>query len=266
MISLRMEKGAALAGLVARGVLYGLLAILSLDLVVGRPDEQADTRGALQALAQHSFGKALLVALVIGFGAFALWHAYQALATGAHHDGAQRAADGVRAFVYGALCALTITFILSEPSTRDSDQTERAWTARLMDVSAGRLLVGALGVAIVAAGVFLVGRALSGGARDEQSVLEATPRETPALRSLGAVGNVARGAIVVLVGVFLVRAAIDHNPGESAGLDDALKRVLDAPAGELLVVLVALGLAAFGVYSIARAWVNRQHQHAATSA
>jgi hypothetical protein len=251
-----VENGMPLAGLVARGLLYVLLAILSLDLVLGRPDEDADTRGALHTLAESGVGKALLVALVIGFGAFAVWHLYEVLGTKAH-PAAQRAADGGRAVIYGSLCALTFTFVVRDPPAGDSDQTQRTWTARLMDLPAGRLLVGALGVAIIAAGVFLVARALSGRTPDERSVLDATPRETPALRALGAVGNVARGAIVALVGVFLVRAAIDHDAGESAGLDDSLKRVLDAAHGELLVALVALGLAAFGVYSIARAWVNR---------
>jgi hypothetical protein len=108
------------------------------------------------------------------------------------------------------------------------------------------------------AGLWLAWRALRGGAQDEHAVLEAAPRETVALHRLGAIGNVARGAVVALVGIFLVVAAVDYDPSEAVGLDGALKRVLDQRFGEVLILLVAAGLAAFGIYSIARAWVNRR--------
>ena len=49
-----------------------------------------------------------------------------------------------------------------------------------------------------------------------------------------------------------------HDPGETAGLDGLLKRLLDEPYGKVVVGLMALGLGAFGVYSVARAFVNRE--------
>ena len=47
-------------------------------------------------------------------------------------------------------------------------------------------------------------------------------------------------------------------PGANSNLG-ALKRLLDHGLGEMAVFLIALGFAAFGIYSVARAWVNRRH-------
>ena len=76
------------------------------------------------------------------------------------------------------------------------------------------------------------------------------------LHRLGAIGNIARGAVLAAIGVFLLVAAVQTDPGETGGLDGTLKRLLDESFGGVLVVLVASGFAAFDVYSIARAWIN----------
>src|SRR5687768_8777784 len=62
-------------GLVARGFVYCLLGVLALALALGGTSQgdQVDQRGALKELAEKPFGKPLLVALIIGFLAYALW-------------------------------------------------------------------------------------------------------------------------------------------------------------------------------------------------
>ena len=107
--------------------------------------------------------------------------------------------------------------------------------------------------------MYLVWRAFSDDRQDERAVLEAAPNETPAVRALSRIGNVARGAILGFIGVLVLIAAIEHDPNETEGIDGALKRLLAHAWGEVAVFLIALGFAAFGVYSIARAWVNREH-------
>jgi hypothetical protein len=253
-------NAAGLLGLVARGILYLVLAGLAVELVVNSSASEVDTRGALHELAQNGFGQVALVLLVVGFAAFALWHLYVAVTGGSSgEETGRRVADAVRAIVYGALAVLSASFLFASKPSGNTDRTGKTWTARLLEWSGGQLLVGAAGVAVGAAGLYLLWRAVTGGPQDEHSVLEAAPRETSALRRLGAIGNAARGAVVALVGLFLIVAAVQYDPNETVGLDGALKRLLDESYGALLVLLVAAGLAAFGVYSIARAAVNRRH-------
>ncbi|HEY7105290.1 MAG TPA: DUF1206 domain-containing protein [Acidimicrobiia bacterium] len=261
----RGAHAVALWGLAARGVLYLLLALLSIELVSGSADD-VDTRGALHRLAHSTLGAVLLVALAIGFAGFALWHLFSAVRSSAHgQEAARRIGDLVRAVVYGFLCAIAIAFLTTSTRTGNSDQTDQTWTGRVLRWSGGQLVVAAIGLVVIGCGLYLLWRALSGGPQDEPAVLDAAPQETPALHALGAIGNAARGTVVGLLGLFLLVAAIEHDPSESVGLDGALKRLLDNSWGDVAVVLVALGFAAFGVYSIARAWVNREQAHAVPS-
>ena len=250
---------AGLVGLVARGVLYLALAVLALELVFGNRAEDADPRGAMHDLARNGFGVVVLVVLVLGFAAFAALHLYRAIKD-PDHKATRRANDAFWAAVNGFLAFLALSFLLSSSKpSGDSDQTDKTFTAKVMDVSGGRFLVGVVGLAILGYGLYLLIRAFLDQRQDERAVLEAAPQETPLVRKLARIGNVARGAIIGFIGALVLLAAIQHDPNETEGLDGALKRLLDHSLGDIAVVLVALGFAAFGVYSIARAWVNRPH-------
>jgi hypothetical protein len=205
-------------------------------------------------------GAVLLVALSAGFAGFALWHAYVAVfARSADNDGAQRLGNAGRAVLYAVLCALAIQFVTSPSQHKNSDRTDQTWTAKVLHWPGGRALVFAVGIVVIGAAVFLAWRALSARSQDEPAVLEAAPRETPPVKALGMIGNVARAAVLVLIGAFLLDAALRRQPRETVGLDGALRRLLGHGVGPLLVLLVALGFACFGVYSLARAWTNRGH-------
>jgi hypothetical protein len=50
---------------------------------------------------------------------------------------------------------------------------------------------------------------------------------------------------------------VTHDPDKSSGLDGALATLREAPAGTVLLALVALGLICFGVFNVAKAWYLR---------
>jgi hypothetical protein len=254
----RGTRTAGLVGLVARGVLYIALAFLALELVFGDRSKSADPRGAMHELAHTGFGVVVLVILTLGFALFAFLHLYRAIRN-PDNKVSRRINDAFWAVVNGFLAVLAASFLFTSKSSGDTDQTDKTLTAKVMDMSGGRLLVGVVGVALLGYGVYLVWRAFSDDRQDERAVLEAAPNETPAVRALSRIGNLGRGAILGFIGVLVLTAAIQHDPNETEGIDGALKRLLTHGWGEVAVFLIALGFAAFGVYSIARAWVNRDH-------
>lgn len=69
---------------------------------------------------------------------------------------------------------------------------------------------------------------------------------------LGMFGGAARGIVFAVAGAFAVAAAVQHQPGKAKGMDDTLRSFTETPAGPWLLVLIAVGLAAFGVFS----WAN----------
>jgi hypothetical protein len=67
----------------------------------------------------------------------------------------------------------------------------------------------------------------------------------------------ARGLVFVIVGVFLVNAAVDANPREARGLGGALRVLQAQPFGRLLFAITALGLFAFGIFQLVIAYYRR---------
>ena len=66
-----------------------------------------------------------------------------------------------------------------------------------------------------------------------------------------------KGVALAIVGVLFVTAAATANPSKATGLDGALHTLRDQPAGVALLVIVALGFIAYGIYSFARARYGR---------
>jgi hypothetical protein len=69
----------------------------------------------------------------------------------------------------------------------------------------------------------------------------------------GRIGYIGKGIALVAVGVLFIVAAVQHRAGKATGLDGALKSLRDLPAGTAILIGIAIGLAAYGVYSFARA-------------
>jgi hypothetical protein len=67
------------------------------------------------------------------------------------------------------------------------------------------------------------------------------------------VGFVLKGIALVLVGVVVGWAALTSHPDRGDGLDDTLRIVAEEPFGQWLLTAIAVGLAAFAVYCLARA-------------
>ncbi len=59
------------------------------------------------------------------------------------------------------------------------------------------------------------------------------------------------------MGVFLVKAAVEFDPSNAVGLDGALRKLAQASYGPFFLGLVAAGLIAFGLYSLADARYRR---------
>jgi hypothetical protein len=75
------------------------------------------------------------------------------------------------------------------------------------------------------------------------------PRTRTWATVVGVAGNGAVGIVLVLVGIFLVQAADANNAAASKGLDQTLRTVAAEPFGTALLLAVAVGLVAYGLYS-----------------
>lgn len=67
------------------------------------------------------------------------------------------------------------------------------------------------------------------------------------------IGYIARGIAFGILGGLIVWAGWANDPEQAAGLDAALRTLGEQPAGSVLLIVIGVGLALYGVYSVARA-------------
>ena len=148
----------------------------------------------------------------------------------------------------------------SRSSSAPAPRAARRPRSRRQASSAGRPAPGSSG----SSGPGLVGIALYQGYRgvsqkflDESKVEQMTPAVKTWIGRIGTVGHLARMVVFGLVGIFLIKAALDFNPNKAVGLDGALAKLAHATYGPYVLGIVALGLIAFAVYSFSDARYRR---------
>ena len=234
-------------GLVTYGVVHILIGSIALRIAwTDRGESQeASPKGALAEMAAQPVGAGLLWVTVAGLVTLSVWQAVEAI--WGHRDrpaGFKRTRKRLgsvgRAVSYTAVAAVAVAILRGEAGAGDN---EESWSARLMTVAAGRVLVIVIGVAIAALGVRLIRRGITRKFTDD--LAGGVGRVT--LRT-GQVGYIVKGVGFVLVGGLFGWAGISHDPDRAGGLDDALRTVRDLPLGGVLLTVMALGLICFGVY------------------
>jgi Domain of Unknown Function (DUF1206) len=242
-------------GLGARGVLYVLLAYLAVRVAFGQPNRATDKQGALHTVARQPFGHVLLAVLAVGFGAFAMWQLTMAAWGGSARAGSDKKGKRVIALVngvlYGFFCASTIALAVGSSGSAGGDKPEADVTSKVMQHSFGRIAVGVVGAAVIVTGAVMAWRALSGKREVDLQPTSRSVRQR--VEALAKVGLTAKAVIVAAAGVLVVQAALAFDPSKAKGLDGTLKSFAHTPIGPWLLVLIAGGLLAFGIYSVAAA-------------
>lgn len=247
----------ARAGLTARGAVYILMGVLAVLVARGAAKAEIDQKGALREVLSQPFGSVVVALMAIGFACYALWRLSEA-AFGVVGDGngaGPRLKSLFRGIAYLALTFSAASLLFGSRGSQSKQQT--SMTARVMDHTGGRWLVGVVGLVIVGVGIALVveGLRLTFMRYFPEGQLPEKLRNS--IRQLGRIGTVARGLVFALVGVLVVVAAWTHNAKKAGGMDEALKSLRDQPFGPWLLVAAGLGLAIFGVYGLAEARYRR---------
>ena len=254
----RSRGGRILArgGFMFVGLVHLIIAYLALRVALGgraalRGGEHADQSGAVGAIADAPFGLALLWAGAVCCAALGLWWISEAVLD------ARRRSSGTwdvlksagKAALFLAVGGLFLSFALG--GGLDSREKAQEITATILAAPGGQLVLFAIGGVLVGAGAYYVWRGLT--RTFLQHEVQAHGRARRPVAAVGVLGYVAKGIALAIVGILVVVATARHNPAESTGLDGALRGLAAQPYGTWLLGAVALGLACFGVYSMARA-------------
>jgi len=241
-------------GYATRGIIYLILGVLAAQAAIGAGGPPEGTEAALGAIVSQPFGQILLVLVGVGLVGYALWRGIEASFDPGDQGGeerkkqlAHRVSAGISAVSYGALAV--VAFGLALGTGGGGGNSTRDWTAQVLAQPFGQWLVGLAGLAVVGGGLAFLYEAFKAKFFEKLETARMDARVRTWAKRLGQFGIAARGVVFVLIGGFLALAAWRSDPSEAGGLAQALQVLASQPFGWLLLGIVALGLAAYGLYS-----------------
>jgi hypothetical protein len=258
----RWFETTARAGFVGTGVVHLLIGYLAVLLGIGNAaagsgaqgsqSGDTDQSGALAQIASVPGGVVLLWVVAIGTAALTVRLVVEAVVGGRTDDARAwlaRAKNAGKAVVYGAIAYSSASYALG--AGKSSTGSSRSAAATALATPGGVVLLLLVAAVAIAIGVGLVVIGVRGSWKKNLRPQPGSVRRTVAV--LATLGYVAKGIAVVIVGVLIAVAGIRSDPEQASGLDGAFDALRSMPGGSVVLVVVGLGFAAFGLYSFVRA-------------
>lgn len=248
-------------GWTAKGVVYLLVAVLGAQLALSgdTKGESVSKQGALHLLASQPLGAVLLTALVVGLLAYAAYRLVSIFlpATGDDTKAWLHHAGRVGSAVLYGLVALQGIDILRSQGGGAEGQAEKTWSATLLSSTPGTVVLLGVGAAFVAFGGYQIYKGVSRSFTKKLDCSESSLLRPPVIETIGVIGLTARGIVALLIAAFIFLAVQQHDANEVRGLDETLRSVQQGTAGSVGLLVVAVGLAAYGVFALISAKCRR---------
>ena len=245
-----MLEPLARLGYASKSVIYGIVGVFAILAIANRGGLITDTSGALRVVMMQPFGRGLLLVLAIGLCGYAAWRLLDAVAD-PDRDGTSatalvtRIGNAVRGVIYGALGIEA--FRLARGLGGSGSDAAELWTGRIFQIPFGEVAVGLAGA--IAAG-YGVSQMIQGVRGTHDAKIDWTPIPCgirPAVQRISRFGVAIRGGLIVTLGVYLMRAAWNHDPNQAAGPRESMLRLGGIFDGEWFLALIAAGVIAYAV-------------------
>jgi Domain of Unknown Function (DUF1206) len=250
------------AGFVARGITYGIIGALAIALAVGAGTDGTapNQQGALTLIARAGPGRVAVIVICIGLLAYALWKLYQGVVGygpegGGGTDLTDRVGNVAGGVAYLVFFAVGVRVLIGSAGNSSSEPHQTA--GGVLAWPGGPGIVGLAGAILAGVSLYQLYDAFTGGFLDDAKTRQMDRSERQVYSAFGRVGLSARALVFALIGYFLIRTAIEYDPGQAVGVDGALARVHHQPMGVFLVALVGVGLLIFAVFSLFEARYRR---------
>ncbi|MFN3597057.1 MAG: DUF1206 domain-containing protein [Rubricoccaceae bacterium] len=248
---------AARVGFIAKGIVYLLIGGLSVRAVSAGRDAKGPA-GVIEELVDAPLNEVLLVATAVGLACYGLWRIIGSALFPADGEGGLKGWSKRLGYVSTGTTHLLFAgyavYLALGYDAGEGDGAEQALTAVVLAWPGGVWLIGGLGVAFFGVAGFQLYQGFVKDPLEPHRTAEMSEGEQRLACWVARAGLAARAVVFAIIGAFLVVAAWQTDPDEVRGLGDALGEVAAQPYGTALLVVTALGFAAYGVYcfSLAR--------------
>jgi len=245
-----MLEHVARLGYASKAVVYAIVGVLAILTAANRGGRITDTSGALRVVLRQPFGQILLAVLALGLCGYAVWRVLDAVADPDHHGSAVkglvlRVGNAIRGCIYGALGVDAILLLRGMGGPKEDEA--QMWTARILELPFGDVAVGIAGTLVGAYGLAELIDSVRGKHDAKLNLSSIAAEFRSALRKISRFGVGVRGGLIATLGVFLVRAAVSHDPGEAAGSRESMLRLGGLIEGRWFLALIAAGVIAYAV-------------------
>ena len=248
-------------GYAAKGGVYIIMGVLAMLVVVRAGGRMTDQNGTFRVIEDAPFGRVLLGLVAVGLLGYVLWRSVQAVAD---PDGeGTDLKDIAKRIGYAGSALIHAFFALTAASQAlgagdDWGSSSEEWTAWILSLPLGWLLVAAVGAGIVGVGLYQIYEAYHAEFKKYLKLGALGDGEHGWIKHGGRFGVAARGVVFLIAGVFLVLAALRSDEREVRSLGGALAALLEQPfVGDLLLGIAAIGLVAYGLLMFAVARYRR---------
>lgn len=248
-------------GYASKGTVYLLVGLLAVQAAFGTGGKTTGTEGALKTIVQQPFGQFLLALVAFGLVSYAMWRFVEAIndpeGKGNSIKGiATRLTYAINGLAYGGL-AWSAVQIIRGISSRGNSDSKQDWIARLLNQPFGQWLVATIGVGVIAFGCYYLLKAITAKFRRKLDLSELSSVGREWVIVVCRFGLAARSIVFFLIGWFVIEAAYMSKASQVGGLNEALDTLAEQPYGPLLLMFVALGLMAYGIYMMVQARYSR---------
>lgn len=255
-------KKVARTGFVAKGVVYGIIGVLTFKAAFDMGGQKAGQLQVLEFLEKQTFGNILLILMALGLACYAAWRFIQAIKDpeniGDDRKGkAKRAAFFCSGLLYLGIGVLAAMKAFGSGSG-SSGSSGSAQQSSFLASETGLWIIGIVGAGIIIAGIFQFVKAYKNDYKkkfDLSSLSDKKKRES--IEKTARIGLSARGVILLIIGFFAIQAAVNSNPSEIKTTQEAFAFIQDSAYGPWLMGLVAAGLVAYAIYMFLMAKYRR---------
>jgi hypothetical protein len=245
-----------------RGLIYAIIGLLAIQIALGVSGSLKDQQGAIAFIGQQPFGRILLGIVLIGLVGYTLRGLILAFFDPLHKGKSIKGIfERIGFFISAVISAILILptyyliFGMSNAAQNGAQSIKmRNIISTIFLIPFGKWIVGIIGLIGLGIGLSLVYKGFRHDFDQQIKPYALTSKQVKMVKIMGRFGELGRAAVFFLVGLFLLFAAYHANPAEVKGIDGALLILLHEPYGFWLLGIVALGLIAFGCYSLLSAF------------
>ena len=241
-------------GLVSKGIVYFLMGTLSVLAAFGLSAEKGDKAEAFKFIYDQPFGRVLLIAVALGLLGYVMLRLFQAFKNTENKRKdikgvLDRVGYAISALLYLAIGAYAMKLAVAGAGGGGNDSRQFI-VSKVFEYPGGEYVIGIVSIVVIGIGIYQIIRGITGRFMKKVNLYKSNMKD--AFKTAGTTGYISRGIVLGIVGYFLFHAALVSNPDEAQGTGAAFD-FLQNKFGSVMMGIVAIGLAGYGVFCFVKA-------------